>query len=156
MVVSGKPRIHKKKQSKETTQKGSCVVCGTIFGFKAMKKYCSKKCSKESLEKRQPKCKHNLPSSTIGSISELLVCVDLMKKGYSAFRCVSPNAKFDLVAFKLDIFLKIEVTTGTFLPSGKIVHTTKDKNNFDILAIVILPDKIIYEPPLEYLQEQCQ
>ncbi len=81
-----------------------------------------------------------------GTISELMVCADLLSKGYEVFRSVSPTASFDLVAHKRNKngthkLIRIEVTTGrdttTFIGKkgvgfGKGRHTDK----YDVVAVM--------------------
>ena len=52
---------------------------------------------------------HKLPLSTatVGAISELVVCVDLAKKGYEVFRAISPSCSCDLIARKNNICRRI-------------------------------------------------
>jgi hypothetical protein len=60
----------------------------------------------------------DLPTGTVGAISELVVCAKLMGHGWHVFRCQSPNAPFDLVAVKGDRIRKIEVRTGNISDNG--------------------------------------
>lgn len=52
--------------------------------------------------------------STKGSIGELIACAELMRRGFHVFRCESPNAPFDLVAYRDGQCQRVEVKTITF------------------------------------------
>jgi hypothetical protein len=48
-----------------------------------------------------------------GAASELLACAALMKAGYYVYRCESPTAPFDLVAYRDGRCLRVEVKSAT-------------------------------------------
>lgn len=73
-----------------------------------------------------------------GALSELLVCADLIQREYQVFRSVSPNADFDIVAFKDNQLIKIEVRTTRMLQSGiNFPIKESDIGKFDLLALVL-------------------
>ena len=88
-----------------------------------------------------------LNTGGIGAASEMLVCADLVLRGLSVLRAVSPSCPFDLAVMKSGKLLRVEVTTGRRHPTGKVIHVKKDKERFDILAVVIKKE-IIYIPDL--------
>lgn len=88
----------------------------------------------------------NLPTATIGAISVHRVITDLLLKGYHVFEEVG-FASCDLGVLRKDKFVRVEVTTGKYIPSGGFFSPPHDKLKYDILATV-LPDKIIYQPQL--------
>jgi hypothetical protein len=59
-----------------------------------------------------------LSASTIGAISELAVCADLLSKGYDVFRSVSPGAQCDLIAQKDGNLIRVEVKTNARKPDS--------------------------------------
>ena len=82
-----------------------------------------------------------------GSARELVVTIDLMRRGFEVFRTVCPNSSFDIVAHKNGFLLRIEVkgdnktrTPRGTGPVGCIGTRTKtndtDCRKFDILAAV--------------------
>lgn len=76
---------------------------------------------------------------------ELAVCVDLMRRGFEVFRCVSPNSRCDLVAINGGNFIKVEVTSGTLSKKGMVSFPPRKLHSFDLLAIVVVGSmKIIY------------
>ena len=108
-----------------------------------MRKYCSTYCSHQYYTKRYRETvmttKYNLPRSTVGAMHELIVCVDLLKKGFSVFRSVTPNCSCDLAILKNNKLLKIEVKTG-YKVNGKIQYphlSEENKQNHDVLAVVV-------------------
>lgn len=129
-----------------------CKYCGKPIQKDRMKKvnvlYCSEECKQESYKKEYHTLNKtpNLPTAMIGTISVHRVIVDLLLKGYHVFQEVG-LASCDLGILKKDKFLRIEVTTGKYIPSGKFFSPSHDKSKYDILATV-LPDKIVYQPQL--------
>ena len=119
---------------------------------------CSKECRKEQQRRRYREAnplsekdtgRSNLLSGTVGAMHELIVCADLMRKGFEVFRAVSPSSRFDAVVFKDGNMFRLEVTTGSAYAGGKIHYPVKDKNRFDILAIVVWSGEILYEPGID-------
>ncbi len=83
-----------------------------------------------------------------GAIGELLVCVDLMSKGYMVFRAIHPNSPYDVIATKDDQIFRIEVKVGPE-SNGKRKCGTFSKNgagmeDYDVKAYVLSMDKIVY------------
>jgi hypothetical protein len=85
---------------------------------------------------------YNANSGTIGAINELYVSSDLMARGLSVFRALSPSCKCDLIVMLANGDIKkVEVKTGhiTGSKSGdiKIRHSACTLGAFDWLAIVL-------------------
>jgi hypothetical protein len=161
----------------------NCAYCSNEFeSFVSHGKYCSRTCNDKDAPRRKaerqklgiqpvPRVMYNgsrskrqksssevltISPGTLGATSELLVSVDLMQKGYSVFRSLSPNSPFDLVAHKGDELLKIEVKTSIVTSEDRPVHLRAVKHSeHDTLALVApIPTgfKIEYMPPLELIQ----
>lgn len=104
-------------------------------------KYCSYSCGNRKARNKWKKIKEENPSSklptgTVGALSELIVCCDLLEKGYSVFRSVSPQCKCDLILLKDKKVLKVEVTTAILSPSGVHFQKIRKDRDYDILASV--------------------
>ena len=140
----------------------TCKHCGDPYETNVAKKvFCLRACSLAWYSSNNGALSHKrdipLPSPTVGALNEYRVIVDLLGKGYSVYRSVSPSAKCDLVAFPyLDdktAPLRIEVKTSyrrINASGGKVYHASFSPGQeafFDTLAMV-LPDIIVYEPPL--------
>lgn len=77
----------------------------------------------------------------------MMVCSDLMFRGYSVFRSMSPTCKCDLIAMKDSRLIRVEVKTGVTNLRGDVKPGGYLKpENFDSLAIV-LGSKITYRSP---------
>jgi hypothetical protein len=81
-------------------------------------------------------------NGTIGAINELYVSSDLMARGLSVFRALSPSCKCDLIVMLDNGELKrLEVKTGHITGSKtgdiKIRHGACTHDSFDWLAIVL-------------------
>jgi hypothetical protein len=90
--------------------------------------------------------KYDLPTSKVGTLNELLVCCDLIKRKCDVYRQIGQNT-CDLAIIYKDKFMKVEVKTGALSASGKIYKSKPDCSKFDILAIVV-NDKINYQPDI--------
>lgn len=66
-----------------------------------------------------------------GTISELVVAADLMRKGYEVFRALCGQSSCDLIAMKGGEFQRVEVKTGT---SRDISMLRRQVGQFDIAA----------------------
>ncbi len=93
---------------------------------------------------------NGLPSGVVGAAHELMVCVDLLKLGWTVFRNVAPNGPADLVIMKGAITIRVEVTTGNRSASGLVMHPPKraERYRFDVLAIVLHDGTLEYRPAL--------
>ena len=128
----------------------NCVQCARIIDGRkrSTAKYCSDDC--KHARERQEYYKLNPPSglakSTVGAISELRVAVDLLRRGYSVFRSMSPACPCDLIILKNQHVLRVEVKTAFLSPRGGTMYAHPRKHEeYDIL-VQVLPDSIIYEP----------
>lgn len=96
-------------------------MCGT--GFESgwgNKKTCSDKCRGRRIAKMTGRLVDSkIPSGSIGAMSELFVCGELLKNGYSVFRSMSPSCFCDLIAIKDNVSMSIEVRTGYIHPVTK-------------------------------------
>lgn len=75
------------------------------------------------------------PGNT-GAVGELLVSIDLMRRGYFVYRAIGPNSPFDLFAYRDGVGIKLEVRMGTprsGFPS--VSWTRKDSDRCDHYAI---------------------
>jgi len=129
-----------------------CVICGKIVSHPCAIT-CSEECRKIHQKKYAPKSefKGKLPSGTVGAIQEMRIAIDFLSNGYYAFRSLTPNSPFDIVAFKDKKILKVEVTTGYVSKTGKIQHPKSAGHKGDVLAIVLNTKKIVYIPELKNL-----
>lgn len=128
----------------------SCPGCQVEFiptgKNAARQKYCTVDCQSIHYRKRNglmgayPK---SIATGTVGAISELRVCVDLMAKGLELFRCMSPHSTADLIVVVGRLCYRIAVKTAyESQASGKISHA-QERHDYDILAAVT-PTDIVY------------
>jgi hypothetical protein len=87
-----------------------------------------------------------------GATSELIACAELMRLGFHVYRCESPAAPFDLVAYRDGRCLRVEVKTVSYKvgPDGKPLFAPTvcmPKNDeWDLLAVVGLDaDVFLFE-----------
>lgn len=84
-----------------------------------------------------------------GPLAELAISQDLFARGWYVFRALGAMCPFDLVAYKDDSLLKIEVKTGRRWPAGSHSRPLCKNLKHDILALYLANTKeIIYDPPL--------
>ena len=88
-----------------------CPVCNQSFvpATKQSQKYCSILCRPSSVQHQTPL---RLPTSTVGTLAELLISSDLIRKGYAVFRALSPACYCDMIAIKDSFCWHIEARTG--------------------------------------------
>lgn len=94
-----------------------------------------------------------MPNGTVGAVSELIVSVDLMRKGYHVFRALSAHCPCDLIAMDAGRVIRIEVRTGIVNPTGSISYPRSglSKHAYDVMAIVIRGVEVQYIPDLKDL-----
>jgi len=73
------------------------------------------------------------------------VAVDLLARGYEVFHAFSPSCSCDLAILKDRSLLRVEVKTG-YRWKGKVHHAKPRDGCFDIIAVVIEGEPVIYEP----------
>lgn len=125
----------------------TCKVCTKEFTTRASRVfYCSEQCSLKAAANRvgKPSSAEGVCTGSLGSAHELLVCADLLKRGWEVFRSVSSHASVDLIAHKNGVLKRVEVTTGSRKVDGGISHPTKDPARHDVLAIVLYSGEIVY------------
>lgn len=123
-----------------------CEICEKMFDPKRYKwsRFCSVKCGKEfarrkSKERVWTNTLHLSPAG-IGAYGELVVCADLLKRGFHVFRSISPDSPCDLVVMtRAGRVLRIEVKSGYIVPEGAKPMYGKARANqpFDNLAVVV-------------------
>lgn len=87
-----------------------------------------------------------LTNGHVGAASELRACAELMQLGYHVYRCESPNAPFDLAAYKDGKCVRVEVKTmtepaGTYAPS----FSYPKNDEWDLLMVVAHKRIFIFE-----------
>lgn len=115
-----------------------------------MREYCSTFCLGRA---KAPKSYIPLTACTsdTGAASEMMACIDLIKKGFTVFRAVSPSASCDLIAIAADgSIVRIEVKTGYYAKSGAVTFRhPKRPELYDVLVIVIHKEnEVIYRPEI--------
>lgn len=101
----------------------TCEWCGDDFEpYRPNQKYCCHTCRDTAALSRNRRYVQDtgLPTATVGAISELHVSNDLLRKGYSVFRSLSPACGADLVAIKDNVSLFVEVRTGYVSHTGNL------------------------------------
>jgi hypothetical protein len=131
-----------------------CEHCGKTFTNPVRRaRFCTTLCNRKARFK-----KNYIPSeyekagigrSNVGAANELKVAADLMLHGYDVFRALSPQCPCDLAILKAGALLRVEVRTGQKSQGKNKPFWPKKKHlkNSDIWAVV-LPDEIIYDPPI--------
>lgn len=134
-----------------------CRQCGRETHSAGSKKYCSGACQRRAQGERWkaanppiPAAEWDLPSTTVGMIHQMVVEMDLMRKGKSVFRAVNDSG-CDLVVVDGNVATRIEVTTG-HRSTGGTLQFQKHKSRsgkFDVLAVVTRDGVITYIPKIE-------
>lgn len=125
-----------------------CASCGKEYKNRYIKsRFCSNICRhdywNDETARGQTVASDTVSRSTVGAISELMVCCDLMSRGYSVFRAMSINCFSDIVAIKGDSVYQIEIKTGRYQKDDRLVWphgNTKGK----CLVVFTFRDKKIH------------
>lgn len=131
-----------------------CKRCGNPFQTRrAGQVYCTRLCRLATGRERYrlENAPATIATATTGALSELIVAADLMRRGYSVFRALSPACDCDLAVLKEGRLLRIEVRTGRRSPAGALMVPRGDPTKYDILAICrpsAVDGFIEYEPAL--------
>lgn len=92
-----------------------------------------------------------IPHTAVGAMSEILVAVDLFKRGYYVFRALASTGPFDLIAYRDGACLRVEVKTGQRTSGGEVHAPPHAHAEHDTLAIVVDGDvKYIGQQPADY------
>lgn len=138
-----------------------CLECGIKFNGKTRKqKFCSVGCRTHSRDRISDSSLMSDSSGRSfeslesygnyrntgdhGAANELIVCADLLARGFSVYRSTSQSAPVDLVILKGSLLIKVEVSTAKF--SGGYISHAKKKADCDLLALVV-GKQILYSPP---------
>ena len=141
-------KIYKKKYIKKTPNiEKICIICNNKF---MTCRKCQLVCGIECRRKyyKQKNKTFDLSTGKIGAIGELLVSVDLMKKGFEVYRALSSASSSDLIIKKDNKISTIEVRAGRILSNNEVSYPTNDIRS-DVIAVIILQQNIIkYFPDL--------
>ncbi len=121
---------------KESTR-NECLHCHSVFpqSNRKSKRYCSKLCASRA---RYTKEDSIAPLAFLGAINELVVCSNLLEKGYYVFRNVSAHGPCDMVILKDGKCHRVEVKTAKRLVNGSLQYGPLPKTRgHDILAAVV-------------------
>jgi hypothetical protein len=138
-----------------------CAQCGDTFTppDNRRRKFCSRSCQLEAEGLRcastyKPIAKlYGIGRGNVGALSELVVCVDLIRKGYEVFRAVSAHCSCDLTILRNGTLRRVEVRTAYRKRDGGIYFpiSPKDAGRYDIFAAVV--DGVpVYQPELPHIE----
>jgi hypothetical protein len=94
----------------------------------------------------------DVPLPTVGAIAELAVAVDLMRRGFSVYRALSPASDCDLAVVKDQQLLRVEVKAGTRQGENSYRANVRpeQEGKFDVLAIYLPAENlVVYKPSLD-------
>jgi hypothetical protein len=119
--------------------KYNCHVCGEQFeSHVKTAKYCSRECRLKKAREytgRSVVDGVSLSTGTVGALSEMRVCADLLSKGYATFRALSPACFCDAVAIKGGKSYSLEIRTGYRSMTGKLAFPNKVHEGVDLFAV---------------------
>lgn len=96
-------------------------------------------------------------TSNEGTIGEMLVIADLMRRGYEVFRATSPGCSCDLILLKGGLLIRTEVTKGQRYTAwskkmnrngGDLRWPKHDSEKYDLMAVWESDGVITYMPGL--------
>lgn len=139
-----------------------CETCNVAIPTgKRRYRYCSNACAATRTRRAlSPGYDENgygaLSKNAIGAAHELMVCADLVRRGFHVFRAVSPDTPCDIIALRSDCqTFRVEVKTAQRQPGGQPRPVTGKRlrtDQHDVLALVCHNGEITYRPELGVLQ----
>lgn len=129
-----------------------CAECRDFFTpKKPHQRYCSEACRRASNARIYARPKRDIPLSTgaAGALAELLICADLIAKGYEVFRAVSQASSCDILLLSPNGTKRVEVRSALRRLDGSISvpAQAKDIGRYDIMACVTPDGCIAYFDP---------
>ena len=129
-----------------------CGVCKSDFlANSKLQTICSYECRREQSRKRTGRIAMfpGIPTATIGSMSEMEVAINLMKKGYCVFRALSPAAFCDLIVVKDLEIIRIEARTGYVGKNNQLTFTKEMHGKIDLFGVYFpKADSVKYYKPI--------
>lgn len=89
-----------------------------------------------------------LSPQTAGSAAELLACADLMFRGWHVYRAQSPNCPADLIIWRGDRIIRVEVRTARREATGSLLYAQPTNRIYEVLALVDQHNSVEYRGPL--------
>lgn len=85
-----------------------------------------------------------------GGISELIVAIDLLRRGLDVYQSMTTGGQCDLVAINrlTEKVVRVEVKSAQRNGKGRILCVVGLTNRFDVLAKVLPGGEIFYEPDI--------
>jgi hypothetical protein len=139
-----------------------CLWCGKeVASSVPRRKYCDEDCARSrnrvlSREyQRVNGCRTGIPKNRTceeGAIHELLVHIDLLRKGWKVFAPSYATKGVDLVALKGNTLLRVQVKKAQFNSKTGTMSApssaSKYREMYDILALSFDGEQVVYRPPL--------
>jgi hypothetical protein len=126
-----------------------CEYCDDLYTRNSStQRFCGAKCRQAAHVERNFH-RYHVPGITLGArgaIGELLICADLLARGYEVFRAVSQSCSCDLIAMRESVLLRVEeVKTVSLNVDGTPHKSSADPSKYDVLALLLPGPKIVYE-----------
>jgi hypothetical protein len=115
-----------------------CNLCNKLFKQKnKLQKYCSIQCSQKFWASQRLSAfpeSLNIPTATVGSVSEMQAAIFFMRNGWDVFRAMSASAFCDLFILKRNAVKKqyaVEVRTAYKNLNGSIAFARFERDRKD-------------------------
>jgi hypothetical protein len=117
-----------------------CLNCEKTFRALRNQVFCTKYCSRvyKFQNSRVSNGLEHIAAGTVGRVSEIMVCVDLMKKGFEVYTALSTSSHCDLLAIKDKITYGFEVRTGQYFASKNGHRLHYPTNNIGGKTVVVV------------------
>jgi hypothetical protein len=132
-----------------------CARCGTEFQEDRRKTgFCSKECRLKFYRAKAFQLPaigviNEISTSTVGTIGELMVAIDLLQRGLHVFRALSPACCCDLAVIGKDgKLVQVEVRTARRTRNGRMFCIENTKA--DVVAMVVHGEGIFYKGSLAH------
>jgi len=93
-----------------------------------------------------------LGNGDIATVTELLVCADLVKRGHDVYRAVNHDSPADLVVYANGVSMRVEVKAARVSSTGTWCCRQDQRQNgrHDVIAWVAPDGSIRYRPEIQY------
>lgn len=89
----------------------------------------------------------SLNQTTTGTISEMLVCADLLSRGWKPYLPILRQKGHDIIACRSNEVITIEVRTAFRRDSGALSYNRRDMNSSHF-GLVVTGEPVIYIPEI--------
>lgn len=136
--ISAMNEINTELRTYSKGEVGICPYCQKEFMGRNRKIFCSAGCGSKYYKRTSTSILNGIATATVGAISELLVSVELMKRGFHVYRALSNSSYADIIAIKDGKINEIEVRTGYYYKTKTGEKVTYPNSNIGCKLLIVI------------------